>query len=184
MRGVIGKALRLPPAAAAYWLGKRVAKKYPASEILEGPAGHFQPFPYAASGACTIEPDADERPQHAAYWSGNSTVEMPQNGRFTITWQEQYFTMYWIALESGPYFVLVAERRADAVRFFEAVCRFNDAPLDEILVFHAGQWTKDERLLASIADSSFESLVLAPGDKQAVADDVPRFFASRERYAR
>jgi hypothetical protein len=184
MRGVIGKALRLPPAAAAYWLGKRVAKDHPAMEIIEGPAAHFQPFSYAASGACTIEPHRDERLQNAAFWSGERALEVPQNGRFTITWQEQSFTLYWVALENGPYFVLVAERRTDAVRFFEHVCRFNDAPLDEILVFHAGQWTKDERLLASIADSSFESLVLAPGDKQAVAEDVPRFFASRERYAR
>ena len=60
------------------------------------------------------------------------------------------------------------------MRFFETVCRWADEPDEEILVFHAGQWMKDERLFASIRDATFDNLVMSPAIKAEIADDAAR----------
>jgi SpoVK/Ycf46/Vps4 family AAA+-type ATPase len=43
---------------------------------------------------------------------------------------------------------------------------------------------KDERLLASIRDATFDNLIMTEAQKHDVATDAERFFVSRERYAR
>jgi hypothetical protein len=185
MSDLIDAALRLPTTAAATrWLSEQIARSHRGHGVVEGPSYLFDPFGYAASGACAIEPRGDEHVHVLTSWDGEHAADRPANGVYAVRWDAHDFVLYWITLENTAYFALVSPERADAVRFFETVCRFNAQPDEEILVFHAGQWMKDERLFRSIRDATFDNLVLPPSQKDEIANDPPRFFASRERYAR
>jgi AAA+ superfamily predicted ATPase len=183
---VIDDVLALPVAAGMRRFSERITAKHRGHAIVEGPAYEFDPFAYAASGACTIEPASDEYLQVTTSWDGTHGADRPAHGAFDVTWEGGTLRLYWYSPgeQIGEYFVLVAEQRADAMRFFETVCRWADEPQEEILVFHAGQWMKDERLFASIRDATFDNLVMAQGVKDEIASDAARFFSSRERYAR
>lgn len=182
---MIDEVLRLPPAAGMRLFSERVAAEHPGAGIVEGAAWSFDPFAYAASGACAIEPLAVEHLQLGTSWDGARGVDHPTNGAFTVRWNDTVLRLYWVTLgdTTGAYFALVAPQRADAMRFFESVCRFSDEPDAAILVFHAGQWLKDERLFASIRDATFDNLVMPQAQKDEIATDAERFFRSRERYA-
>lgn len=183
---MIVKALEHTPTAATYFFSREVTAAHPGEGLVEGPAYAFDPFAYAASGACTIEPLAGEYVQTTTMWDGAHGTERPAHGAFAVNWDARALHLYWFTPgeNSGPYFALAAPERADAMRFFETVCRWSDEPADEILVFHAGQWIKDERLFASIRDATFENLVMDDVQRSEIASDAEKFFGSRERYAR
>jgi AAA+ superfamily predicted ATPase len=183
---MIEQAPALTPAAGTRYFSERIAQDHPGTGIVEGTAWQFDPFGYAASGACTVEPVADEHLHLQTTWDGRHGADRPVNGAFTVAWDGHTLQLYWYTPgeHSPPYFALVADQRADAMAFFEAVCRWVDEPEDEILIFHAGQWMKDDELLKSIRDATFDNLVMPAAEKHEIATDAERFFASRERYAR
>ena len=183
---MIEKALRLQPPEATYWLSRRVAKRHPGDGVVEGHAYIFDPFDFAAAGKCTISPRDEEHLHLTTVWDGTSAGDHPANGTFTVQWEGIELALYWMtpSEQTGPYFALVAPKRTDALRFFETVSRWGQEPSGAILVFHAGQWTKDEGLFESIRDATLDDLVMPPGQRDEIAGDAPRFFASRERYAR
>jgi hypothetical protein len=183
---VIDEALRLPAAAGSRLFSERVAAQHPGAGIVEGNAWNFEPFGYAAGGGCTVEPLAGEHLQLGTAWDGTRGVDHPTNGAFTVRWNDIELRLYWITFgeNCGTYFAVVAPDRADAMRFFETVCRYTEEPDEAILVFHAGQWLKDEKLFATIRNATFDNLVMPPAEKREIATDAERFFASRERYAR
>ncbi|MBV9439077.1 MAG: AAA family ATPase [Candidatus Eremiobacteraeota bacterium] len=182
---MIEKVLPLDAASATRVFSELIATKHPDSGIVEGYAWGFDPFGYAASGACAITPLDDEYLHVQTAWDGTHGVDTPANGAFDVRWQGHGIRLYWCTLqESGPYFVLVADRRSDAMAFFEAAARWSEAPAEQILVFHAGRWAKDERLFASIRDATFDNLVMTEAEKLEIATDAERFFGSRARYER
>jgi AAA+ superfamily predicted ATPase len=183
---MIEEALALSPPAGTYLFSRRVAQTHPGEGIIEGSPYPFDPFGFAESGACTLEPVTAKHLQLTTLWDGRRGADRPANGAFAIAWEGLTLRLYWYTPGEhvGAYFALVAPQRADALRFYETVCRWADEPDEEILVFHAGQWMKDERLFAAIRDGTFDNLVMPAADKDAVATDAERFFASRERYAR
>jgi hypothetical protein len=183
---LIRDALRFQPTEATYWLSRRVAKLHRGKGVVEGNVFLFDPFDYAAAGKCTLAPCDDEHLHLTTVWDGTHAGDHPANGMFSVQWEGIDFTLYWITPgeNTGSYFALVASQRADALRFYETVSRWAQEPTGAILVFHAGQWLKDEGLFESIRDASLDNLVLPPGQKDEIAADAPRFFASRERYAR
>jgi AAA+ superfamily predicted ATPase len=180
------EALALGPAAGTHLFSRRVAAQHPGHGIVEGNTFQFDPFRFAASGACTIEPFPGEHLQYGTIWNGRHAENWPANGAFRVAWEGLELQLYWLSPgdNCGPYFALVASQRADALRFFETVCRWSDEPVGEILVFHAGQWVKDERLFNAIRNATFDNLVMPEAEKHEIATDAERFFASRERYAR
>lgn len=182
---IIDEALALGGAAGTQLFGERIAAKHPGFGIVEGVGFPFDPFGFAASGACSVEPLPDEFVQTQTVWDGERGCDRPAHGVFSVAWDGKTFTLYWFTPDNSPgYFALVADARADALAFFETVCRWADQPEDAILVFHAGCFAKDERLLASIHGATFDNLVMPAAEKDEIAGDARRFFASRERYAR
>ena len=183
---MIDEVLALPIVAGMRRFSERITAKHRGQAIVEGPAYAFDPFAYAATGACTLEPDSDEYLQLTTSWDGTRGTDRPAHGAFDVAWEGKTLRLYWCSPgeQIGEYFVLVAEQRADAMRFFETVCRWADEPTDEILVFHAGQWMKDERLFTAIRSATFDNLVMETAVKAEIESDAARFFASRERYVR
>src|SRR5690606_37405070 len=68
--------------------------------------------------------------------------------------------------------------------FYSAVSTWSAIPHGEVLVFEQGNWRKDRELHESIQDSTFDTLVLVPGLKEALLQDVSGFFKSRDLYSR
>src|SRR6185503_15392637 len=71
-----------------------------------------------------------------------------------------------------------------AEQFFDAVCDWSSAVRGEILVYEDGCFEKDQHLLESIRNATFDNLVLYGSLKQQIQDDAQRFFESREVYER
>jgi ATPase family associated with various cellular activities (AAA) len=183
---MIEEALALRPVAATRFFGERIAAAHPGKGVVEGPAYQFDPFAYAAAGACTIEPLPGEFVQLQTSWDGRHGRDQPAHGVFAVAWTGKTLTLYWFtpSENSAPYFALVADVRSDAMAFYETTCRWGDEPDGAILVFHAGQFLKDEQLFASIRDATFDNLVMPQAQKDEIATDAERFFASRDRYSR
>jgi hypothetical protein len=125
---MIDDVLSLSLAAGMRRFSERIAAKHRGHALVEGPADGFDPFGFAESGACTIEPNSDEYLQLTTSWDGTRGIDRPAHGAFDIGWEGGTLRLYWYTPEehSAPYFALVATHRADAMRFFEAVCRWAD----------------------------------------------------------
>jgi hypothetical protein len=117
---VIDEVLRLRPAAGMRLFSERVAAEHPDAGVVEGAAWGFDPFAYAASGACAIEPLATEHVQLGTAWDGSRGIDHPTNGAFAVRWNDTVLQLYWITFgdNAGSYFALVTPQRADAMRFF------------------------------------------------------------------
>jgi len=79
---------------------------------------------------------------------------------------------------------LVAESQEVAEAFYTAVCEWSAMPHGEVLLFEQGTWRKDRDLFEAIRLSSFANLVLVPGLKENLQQDVTQFFSSGEVYSR
>ena len=53
---------------------------------------------------------------------------------------------------------------------------------DEIYVFDAGMWTKNQHLWAAVQNSSWDDVILDPNMKETLISDVQNFFDSRSLY--
>jgi AAA+ superfamily predicted ATPase len=73
---------------------------------------------------------------------------------------------------------------AAAQRFFLAVCEWCSSVRGEVLVYEEGQFTRSQPLHESITRASFDDLILTATLLDSMRDDVRRFVASRELYAR
>jgi hypothetical protein len=73
-----------------------------------------------------------------------------------------------------------ADEAADAL--IEAVMRWGQESHEEILVFDRGFWMKDKELYQSIAESSWDDVILDKDKKQAIIDDAEGFFSAEAHY--
>ncbi|MDB5071952.1 MAG: hypothetical protein JWM87_3063, partial [Candidatus Eremiobacteraeota bacterium] len=92
---MIEKALEHSPTAATYFFSRQVTAAHPGEGLVEGPAYAFDPFAYAASGACTIEPLAGEYVQTTTMWDGAHGTERPAHGAFSVAWDGRALHLYW-----------------------------------------------------------------------------------------
>jgi transitional endoplasmic reticulum ATPase len=74
----------------------------------------------------------------------------------------------------------VPDEEADAL--IEAATRWAQESQDEIWVFDRGFWMKDKELYQSIAESSWDDVILDEDKKQGIIDDAEGFFSAEEHY--
>jgi hypothetical protein len=77
---------------------------------------------------------------------------------------------------------VIADTRAVAEAFIDAVTRFCDEVRGQVLVFEDGRFRKSEELFHSIFNADFEQLVLGGTLKADLRADVARFFARKSFY--
>lgn len=178
----------------------------PSSSWIHGVHGWLRDrFPTAA--VCAADDDAFDVPRWASA-TGLATVSCPPDavdlpqlfevrgrgsvrqlvGQRRVTWRGQAIDLFRFEV-SEPYRdrtwqLLVAPDLELARSLFEVVVRWNRQVHAEVLVFGAGAFHKDEALQAAIDRATFDDLVLPRGLADGLRDDVTRFLASREVYAR
>lgn len=206
---LIDSSLRLPSAAIGHYAGARLKELRPGKAILECTACGFDLDGFVDAGHAKLIPLAEfGHNQIVINWRGCPTedgmaMRLPAsscaigeegiarkllNGLVRLEWQGktlEAFRLRWTDLMSPQHACfLVAESEAVAEAFYTAVCEWSAMPHGEVLVFEQGTWRKDRHLFATIQLSSFANLVLAPGLKESLQEDVTRFFSSREVYSR
>ena len=110
------------------------------------------------------------------------------NGFVRLEWQGKTLDalrLRWMEMMSAQHTCfLLAESEAVAEAFYTAVCEWSAMPHGEVLVFEQGTWRKDRHLFSAIRLSSFGNLVLVPGLKESLREDVSQFFSRSEVYSR
>ena len=206
---LIESSLRLPSAAIAHYAGARLKELRPGRSILECTscgfdldgfvdAGHATLLPLAEFGhnqivinwrGCPSEDGMGTRLPLGSCSTGEEGIARKLlNGFVRLEWQGktlEALRLRWMEMMAPQHACfLVAESEAVAEAFYTAVCQWSAMPHGEVLVFEQGTWRKDRHLFEAIKLSSFDNLVLAPGLKESLQEDVTRFFSSREVYSR
>lgn len=195
--------LSLPFHAIAYHAGQRLREWYPDRFMIQCASCGFDLDGFVEAGHAVARTRDDlvfnevmtkwkgcgEEGPRAVCWTQETGIQLRGlNAIQTIEWQGHSFdvvSLFWRELmrEQRLFFVLGPVR--DSVNaFFEAVTRWTSTPHGEVLVFEQGNWRKDPSLYDAINSTAADDLVLPPGFKEQIFEDVARFFASRDLYAR
>jgi hypothetical protein len=206
---LIESSLRLPSAAIGHYAGARLKELRSAKAILECTgcgfdldgfvdAGHATLIPLTEFGhnqitinwrGCPTEDGMGTRVPFGSCTTGEEGIARRLlNGFVRLEWQGktlEALRLRWTEMMVAHYACfLVADSEAVAEAFYTAVCQWSAMPHGEVLVFEQGTWRKDRDLFAAIQGSTFDNLVLVPGLKQSLQEDVTQFFSSREVYSR
>ncbi|KAB8338961.1 hypothetical protein FH972_021901 [Carpinus fangiana] len=118
-------------------------------------------------------------------------VEKLKFGKFLYAWKEHDFILYVANGRDGSnYFPAVVNQYllgpvdGDSKSLISDCGAWALALHDEIWVFDGGMWQKDSALYKSVQKASWKDVILDESMKEALQDDVNRFFDSRERYSR
>lgn len=206
---LIESSLRLSSAAISHYAGARLKELRSDKAILECTgcgfdldgfvdAGHATLIPLTEFGhnqivsnwrGCPAEDGMGTRLPFGSGTTGEEGIARKLlNGLVRLEWQGktlEALRLRWTEMMSSQHACfLVAESEAVAEAFYTAVCEWSAMPHGEVLVFEQGTWRKDRQLFAAIQLSSFANLVLAPGLKETLQEDVTQFFSNREVYSR
>jgi ATPase family associated with various cellular activities (AAA) len=206
---LIESSLLQPSAAIGHYAGARLKELRPDKAILECTgcgfdldgfidAGHATLIPLADFGhnqivinwrGCPTEEGVGMRPPFASCNTGEEGIARKVlNGFVRLEWRGktlEALRLRWMEMMSLQHACfLVAESEAVAEAFYTEVCEWSAMPHGEVLVFEQGTWRKDRHLFAAIQLSSFANLVLVPGLKESLREDVAQFFSRAEVYSR
>jgi hypothetical protein len=206
---LIESALRLPSSAISHYAGARLKELRPDKAILECSgcgfdldgfvdAGHAKLTPLTEFGhnqmvvnwrGCQTEDGMGMRSPFSPGATGEEGIARKLvNGLVRLEWQGKTLEavrLRWMEMMSAQHACfLLAESEALAEAFYTAVCEWSAMPHGEVLVFEQGTWRKDRHLFAAIQLSSFANLILAPGLKESLREDVSQFFSRPEVYSR
>src|ERR1700752_451818 len=184
----IREALHKPNDYIGYHVGRELAELHPDKAIIEGRTSYFDLNAFVRDGRCSVVEQKSVFHHVTIDWegSGRKLKQEIQNSWLNVLWKGQLLDVVFITWVEGYYtrrhHWIVADDRQTAECFFDAVCEWNCEVRGEILVFQDGYFEKDQQLLDSIKQTTFDNLVLPPTLKQQIQDDFQRFFNSREVY--
>lgn len=184
----IREALYKPNDYIGYHVGRELAELYPDKAIIEGRTCYFDLNAFVRDERCSVVEQKSVFHHVTVDWEGGGKKlrQEIQNSWLNVLWQGQLLDVIYITWVEGYYTKrhhwIVADDRETAECFFDAVCEWNCEVRGEILVFQDGYFEKDQQLLESIKQATFDNLVLPAPLKQQIQEDFQRFFNSREVY--
>ena len=159
---------------------------------------------FAASGAATATPILkDDEPLDHYVWRSYFPPSLRLDGDngtlsdrvffavYSYHWKGKDFLLYIVdgrdGLASYPTVLnqyLISDPHADVDALIFAAGFYNFSLHDEIWVYDQGYWQKDQSLYRAIQTSFWDDVILDSDMKTSIQNDVSRFFASREQYAK
>lgn len=139
-------------------------------------------------GHCARSPRPDVAPVFRLIYDETQAKleEDVRHGWFDVQWQGhalEVVSLSWSNDNCTDRFSwVIAERRAVAEAFVDAVCKACNEVKGQVLVFEDGHFRKSEELYHSIQRASFDDLVLGGTLKEDLRADVARFFGRRAFY--
>lgn len=189
LQTLVYDALAVLPQALPYvashqflaWAGTRA--------VLTTRDARFDLDRFALAGRCSIERKPLPTPRVDTYWNGDERrVEQTlTDGHLTVVWDGETIDVLRLAQPQDygaiTYSFLAGADGELLRRFFEAVCTFEDALGDAVLVFANGCWNRSKQLFLELRASRFEDLVLEPALAGRMRNDFRDFLASKDEYA-
>src|SRR5215212_639367 len=151
-RRFIYDALSTPAAAVVYRVGEELAAHFRAKVIIKSTDDDFDVEEFANAGLCALHPHPDYHADIDARW-------YPDPGEINRSFDQAWYRIAWEGAEAkvlrltfpnacGEQTVrwLIADTAAQADAFFTAVCIWNSAVEEAIMVFQDGYWQKSREL--------------------------------------
>jgi len=171
----------------AYYVGEKLASRFPDKAIVYGSDDWFDPLPFAAE-QCSIVQETSVFNQFLTEWEGQGRPlrTTPENAWFSVLWGTEMIEVVFISWnddwsKSRQHWI-VADTRKVAEDFFRTVCEWCSVPRSQILVFQGGGWWKNPDLFQSVQRANFDDIVLPASLKQEIQADLAKFFLLRETY--
>ncbi|HZU13795.1 MAG TPA: ATP-binding protein [Chloroflexota bacterium] len=190
---LISDVLSAPAPLIGYEVSRRLRTLYPHGGIVEGYFPAFNIWAYHEAGLCELTRRSVPHRQDLMHWGGPEVGQKSrtEQGLLDVVWEDRCLRVLIVHFQdgisrgpNGYHYVVIAETQAIAEAFHQAVCAWNTQEPDEyILVFNMGDWQKDDALLAAIAGTTLDSLILRDTLKEEIVADLHAFFAARETYA-
>jgi hypothetical protein len=198
----------------AYRIGRALRSAWPTMAIVEGEDSTFDFDRFAEAGHCARTPLPDMHIEVHTQWNApflldskgedwwtppyvardapkrgdGSVLRTSVNAIYDVRWEGHELVVVLASWAEGTcnhvHFWLLAREREIADTFLVAVCRFGQAPRQEVLVINGDRWKKDPELFASIRASTLDDLVLPAALRNEIVEDFTTFLAARDDYAR
>lgn len=177
--------------AVGYAISRGLAELFPERALVEGQAPVFDLEGYARAGLCHLQQQDVPHARRMSHWIDpeRGQVERAAVAFYDVLWEDQSLSVlvvHWNDQMSQAYhYFILADAPGVAASFHAAVCTWATPPEpdDYILVFDVNGWSKDEALLAAIAQTTLDQVVLRGTMKEEILHDLSSFFTSRELYA-
>jgi hypothetical protein len=189
-RRFIYDALRTPGAAIVYRAGEELAAHFPGKTIMKSSDYDFNVEGFAEAGHCALRPLTEYYADVDSCWDPDpGQIERSYDqGWYSITWQgaevEVLRLTFPIACGNQTVRWLIADTPELADAFFTAVCVWNCAVEETIMVFQDGYWQKSSELYLAIQRATLDTLVLGGTLKEELYRDLSSFFDARPVYER
>jgi AAA+ superfamily predicted ATPase len=186
----IRDALYKPNDYIAYHVGRGLAELHPGKSILEGRNWYFDLEAFIRAEKCSVVEQKSVFHHVRTDWMGIGKKQREHivNSWLNVLWKGQLLDVILITWTEGcslrRHYWIVADEKQLADDFFDAVCEWGCEIRGEILVYHDGDFEKDEEIFDSIKTSTFDNLVLRDSLKEEIQNDFTQFFESREIYER
>ncbi len=147
---------------------------------------------FAEAGHCRIQELAGVRSDfYTSVRKANGNYQRKayeKNVWVEVEWRDCRFEVIKLGMEvverDVSYQWIISDDEASVHQFLEAIKRWDDEVIGEVLVFANGCWQKNERLYDSIRRANFDDLILSPGLKETIRTDIQQFFSAQEEYAK
>jgi AAA+ superfamily predicted ATPase len=186
----IKDALDNPNDYIAYHVGRELAELHPGKAIIEGDNGLFDLEAFARAEQCSIVHETSLFNHIKTEWvsAGKDVRRSVENSWLNVLWRGHLIDVVFVTFTRGcyaarHYWIIAGDQRL-AEDFFAEVCNWSSEVRGEILIFHEGEWMKNQELYESIRSSTFENLILRNGLKDEIQKDFEQFFGARETFAR
>lgn len=188
---LLGDGLQQPVTAIAYEVSQRLSAQFPDKALRECDACYFELNDFVEGGHCTLRAKSDAlHNEIVTGWAGpeRGLNRELKNVWLEVTWENNILDVILMEWPQGYTSHhgcwILADVPEVAERFYAAVCEWAAEVRGEVLVFENGGWHKSSDLFDAIQSNSLDNLILKGTLKQEIADDVARFFASRDQYER
>lgn len=183
-------------------LYKTIKEQYPHQHIaITGEYG-CDLLSYAAAGHALARPVTDATdnlplkvrtyvpPANRLDGGVGGLVDTVLFGKYKYSWKEHEFVLYLVDGRDGSgrfpttrsNYIIGDE--VEVNQLILEVGNFTAILHNEIWVFDQGHWRKDAELWKSVSHASWDNVILEPEMKQALIEEVTRFFDSRATYAK
>jgi len=188
-RRFIYDALSTPTAALVYRVGEELAAHF-RNVIVKSSDDDFNVEEFANAGLCALHP-------HPGYHADIDVRWYPDPGAINRSFDQAWYRIVWEGAEvevlrlifptsCGEQTVrwLIADSAELADAFFTAVCAWNSAVEEAIMVFQDGYWQKNRALYVAIQSATLDTLVLGGTLKADLHRDLAAFFDAQHVYER
>lgn len=180
-------------------------KQYPEFNVVIAPQDSCNLLAYAGAGHAIATPIEDTNdpiyapvkwrqylpPARRLDHQPGALVDMVLFGIYMYSWNNHEFIVYIVNGRDGTAYYpavvnnyILTKESYPVDQLIIAATQYSAELHNEVWVFDQGYWQKSGELWQSVQHSKWDDVILDPGMKKAIIDDVQNFFSSRDTYSK